>query len=87
MHRRHSLVFYGGDDMNTMVLFHGKTKYCAERFRIGQLTTYNPHRGAIDIYRANGKYWDKVASWDSTLCEYLDGTGAVFRIKDQAYQK
>ena len=71
--------------MSTMVLFHGKTKYCAERFRIGQLTTYNPHRGAVDIYRANGKRWDKVASWDSTLCEYLDGAGKVFRIKDQVY--
>ena len=74
--------FHGGPGMT---LFHHKTKYCPENFRIGQLTTYNPCPGAVDIYRANGKHWERVASWDNTLCEYLDGTGAVFRIEDQEY--
>lgn len=71
----------------TMVLFHNKTQYCATRFRVGQLTTYNPCRGAIDIYRANGQRWDKVARWDSVLCEYRDMTGNVFKVEDQAYEE
>lgn len=69
-----------------MVLFHGKTIHPASLYRVGQLTTHNPCRGAIDIYRANGKRWDKVASWDSTLCEYLDMTSQVFKIEDQSHE-
>ena len=64
-----------------MVLFHGKTIHPASLFRQGQLTTHNPCKGEVDIYRADGHHWVKVASWNKDSCQYLDNTGKVFEIK------
>lgn len=58
-----------------MTLLNNKTKYPAENYREGTLTTDNPMRGAIDVYQAMGNRWVWVARWDGKACQYVDNNG------------